>query len=112
MEHHQFALDRAFQALADPTRRAVVQRLAQGEATVSELAMPFEMALPSFLKHLRVLEDSGLVGSMKRGRIRTCALVPKNLTIVEKWFEEQRTIWEGRHRNLDILLTELKGKQP
>lgn len=110
MKNNHVALDRVFHALADPTRRAVVQRLAEGEATVSDLAMPFDMALPSFMKHIRVLEDSGLVDSRKRGRVRTCALVPKTLSAVETWFGEQRTVWEGRHHNLDALLTTLKGK--
>lgn len=111
MDHNQFALDRAFYALADPTRRAVVQRLGQGEATVSELAMPFDMALPSFMKHIRVLEEAGLIGSEKLGRVRTCKLQPKSLTVVEKWFNDQRAIWASRHDNLDSLLTKLQGDQ-
>ncbi len=111
MEYNQLALDRAFHALADPTRRAVVQRLVQGEATVSDLAMPFGMALPSFMKHIRVLEESGLIGSKKAGRVRTCKLVPEKLSAVEQWFGQQRSIWESRHNNLDGLLTKLKGKK-
>lgn len=111
MDNNQVALDRAFRALADPTRRAVIQRLAKGQATVSDLSMPFDMALPSFMKHIRVLEASGLVDSRKHGRVRTCSLVPKKLAAVEKWFDDQRTIWEGRHRNLDTLLIALKGKR-
>jgi DNA-binding transcriptional ArsR family regulator len=110
MEHNRHALDRAFHALADPTRRAVVQRLGKGEAAVSDLAMPFDMALPSFMKHIRVLESSGLISSKKIGRVRTCTLKPKKLAAVEKWFGDQRAIWEGRHQNLDNLLAKLKGE--
>ena len=109
MEHNQLALDRAFHALADPTRRAVVQRLGQGDATVSDLAMQFDMALPSFMKHIRVLEESGLIGSKKIGRVRTCKLETQRLTAVEKWFNDQRVIWESRHHNLDSLLAKLQG---
>ncbi|NOT72066.1 MAG: helix-turn-helix transcriptional regulator [Hyphomicrobium sp.] len=112
MEHNQLALDRAFHALADPTRRAVVQRLGLGEATVSDLAMPFDMALPSFMKHIRVLEEAGLIGSNKVGRVRTCKLEPEKLTAVEQWFGEQRALWQSRHSNLDTLLKTLKGDQP
>jgi DNA-binding transcriptional ArsR family regulator len=111
MEHNQIALDRAFHALADPTRRAVVQRLSQGDATVSDLAMPFDMALPSFMKHIRVLEESGLIGSKKVGRVRTCKLKTQRLTAVEQWFNDQRAIWESRHHNLDGLLAKLQGDQ-
>lgn len=109
MENNQATLDRIFHALADPTRRAVVQRLGQGEATVSDLASPFDMELPSFLKHIRVLEGAELVVSNKTGRVRTCKLKSETLAAVEKWVGDQRAIWESRHRNLDGLLAKLKG---
>jgi DNA-binding transcriptional ArsR family regulator len=111
MENNQIALDRAFHALADPTRRAVVQKLGQGEETVSDLSMPFDMALPSFMKHIRVLEEAGLIGSNKVGRVRTCKLESERLTTVEQWFGEQRARWQSRHNNLDTLLKTLKGDQ-
>ena len=79
MDNNAIALDAIFHALADPTRRAVIQRLGEGPATVSELAEPFDMALPSFMKHVRVLEGTGLVRSRKLGRIRTCVLDRENL---------------------------------
>jgi DNA-binding transcriptional ArsR family regulator len=108
MANYQISLDSIFHALADPTRRAVVQRLGRGEASVSDLAIRFNMALPSFMKHISVLEASGLIGSKKVGRIRTCKLVPKRLALVEKWFDDQRTVWDSRYKNLDGLLTSLK----
>ena len=111
LDNYEIPLDLIFHALADPTRRAVVQRLSRGEATVSDLAMPFDMALPSFMKHIHVLETSGLIDSKKSGRVRTCTLKPETLAIVEKWFGEQRAIWKGRHQNLDDLLIKLKGEQ-
>ena len=110
MGNYQATLDSAFHALADPTRRAVIQRLGQGTATVSDLAMPFDMALPSFMKHIGVLEASGLIVSKKIGRVRTCKLEPKKLAAMEKWFDDQRSIWEGRYKNLDSLLSETKGE--
>lgn len=110
MDNHQAALDTVFHALADPTRRAVVQRLGKGAATVSELAEPFEMALPSFMKHLGVLEASGLIVSSKSGRVRTCTLEPKRMAAVEKWFDRQRSIWQSRYENLDNLLSETNGE--
>jgi DNA-binding transcriptional ArsR family regulator len=110
MDNNRIALDAIFHALADPTRRAVVQRLGSGPATVSELAEPFNMALPSFMKHVRVLEETGLVHSRKSGRIRTCELDRENLAAAERWFAEQREIWASRYRNLDNLLEDLKGK--
>ncbi len=101
-------LDRVFQALADPTRREVLRRLSHGTAPVSELAAPFEMALPSFLQHLKVLEGCGLVNSQKAGRVRTYRLSPEPLKAAEGWMSEQRTLWERRLAQLDQYLEELK----
>lgn len=106
MTNHEAELDRMFQALADPTRRAVVERLARGPASVSELAQPFTMALPTLLQHLRVLEASGLVRSAKRGRVRTCAVEPQALQRVQGWLDRQRALWEARFDRLDALLAE------
>lgn len=92
----KYQLDDVYAALGDPTRRAVVQRLAVGSATVGELAEPFAMALPSFLKHIRVLEASGLVQSRKDGRVRTCELRPQALTAAQQWIADQRALWESR----------------
>lgn len=100
MENYRSALDTAFHALADPTRRAVIVRLIDGPASVKELAEPFDMGLPSFLKHVKVLESCGLVGSEKSGRVRTCRLEPKRLAEAEAWLSEQRAIWEGRTERL------------
>jgi DNA-binding transcriptional ArsR family regulator len=108
MPSQHAALDRVFQALADPTRRAVLQRLAHGRAAVSELARPFDMALPSFLQHLKVLEGSGLVRSQKDGRVRTCELAPEPLEAAEGWMAEQRTLWERRLDQLDRYLGALQ----
>lgn len=110
MENYSTALDTTFHALADPTRRAVVQRLGQGPATVSELADPFGMGLPSFLKHIGVLEAAGLIVSSKTGRVRTCALQPTALKSAEQWFGDQRAIWAGRYDNLDTLLSTISGE--
>lgn len=96
MENHKPTLDRVFHALADPTRRAVIQQLGRGTATVSELAKPFDMALPSFMQHIGVLEASGLIGSKKVGRVRTCKIKPKELAAAETWLNQQRAFWEGR----------------
>ena len=93
-------LDLAFQALGDPTRRALVDRLAIGPATVSDLARPLPMSLPAVMLHLKVLEDSGLVKSEKVGRVRTCRIDPKMLSQAESWVAERRQMWE---RNLDRL---------
>jgi DNA-binding transcriptional ArsR family regulator len=101
-------LDRVFQALADPTRRAVVERLVRGPAAVSELARPFGMALPSFTQHLGVLEGSGLVKSRKEGRVRTYELVPRRLKAAESWMAKQRALWERRLDQLDAYLEEME----
>jgi DNA-binding transcriptional ArsR family regulator len=111
MDNYKAALDAIFHALSDPTRRAVVHRLGSGPATVSELSAPFDMALPSFMKHMRVLEDTGLVSSSKSGRVRTCKLEREKLAAAERWFEEQRQLWINRYDNLDTLLNQLQGEQ-
>ncbi|MEM7120173.1 MAG: metalloregulator ArsR/SmtB family transcription factor [Pseudomonadota bacterium] len=110
MPNYQADLDTVFHALADPTRRAVLNQLSRGPQAVSQLAEPFDMALPSFLQHLKVLEESGLVRSEKTGRVRTCAMDAKNLSAAEAWIAEQRAIWEGRLDRLEDYLVELKTK--
>jgi DNA-binding transcriptional ArsR family regulator len=111
MANYDIDLDHVFHAMADPTRRAVIQRLGKGAATVSELAAPFDMALPSFVKHISVLERSRLVTSRKRGRVRTCSLAPHNLMAAEQWFDELRAHWESRYQKLDNLLATLDGNE-
>jgi len=108
MPNQSVQLDRVFQALADPTRRAVLARLSRGPARVSELAQPFRMALPSFSQHLDVLERCGLVRSRKSGRVRTCWLEPRRLKAAERWLEAQRATWERRLDQLDSYLADLK----
>lgn len=101
-------LDLAFQALADPSRRAMVDRLVQGPATVSELAKPLAMSLPGVMQHLAVLEASGLVISEKVGRTRTCRIEPAVLTQAEQWIAERRALWERRLDRLGQFLDETK----
>jgi DNA-binding transcriptional ArsR family regulator len=96
-----------FQALADPTRRVMVERLSRGPATVSELARPFNMSLPAVVQHLHVLEASGLVRSEKVGRVRTCRIEPMALSTVEQWIAERRSTWERRFDRLGEVLAEL-----
>jgi DNA-binding transcriptional ArsR family regulator len=100
-------LDALFANLADPTRRAILARLAHGAATVTDLAAPFDMALPSFLQHLRKLEDGGLIETTKQGRVRICALKVGALAPAKTWMEEQRLLWEGRHDRLEEYLKTL-----
>ncbi len=104
-------LDATFHALGNATRRAVVERLLAGPATVSELARPFQMALPSFLQHLRVLEAGGLVRSWKRGRVRTVEAVPERLESAAGWLERQRAIWERRLDQLDTYVQSMEEDQ-
>lgn len=104
-------LDEVFKALSDPTRRAVLSRLARGAANVSELAQPFDMALPSFTQHLQVLEESDLVTSEKRGRRRYYRMAPQRLELAEDWLAEQRSLWERRLDQLDDLLEALDRKE-
>jgi DNA-binding transcriptional ArsR family regulator len=96
MANNEARLTDVFYALADPTRRAIVQALGRGPESVSALAAPFEMALPSFMKHLFVLERSGVIRSSKAGRVRTCELAPRALSQAERWIAEQRATWEAR----------------
>ena len=100
MLNYNMNLDRTFQALGDATRRALVERLIGGPASVSELAAPLPMSLPAVMLHLKVLEESGLVTSQKLGRVRTCQVDPKMLSQAERWITERRHMWE---RNLDRL---------
>jgi DNA-binding transcriptional ArsR family regulator len=111
MPNQSADLTRVFHALADPTRRAVIQRLTLGPAAMTELARPFPMALPSFYQHLGVLEDSGLVQSRKAGRVRTYQLTPEPLEAAQDWMAQQRALWEKRLDQLDDYLTELKEKE-
>jgi DNA-binding transcriptional ArsR family regulator len=108
MPNQLFQLDQVFQALADPTRRAVLERLTSGSATVSELSEPFQMALPSFTQHLGVLEQCGLVRSHKQGRVRTYWLVPESLETAEHWMIQQRLQWQRRLDQLDSYLRDQK----
>jgi DNA-binding transcriptional ArsR family regulator len=97
-------LDRVFQALADPTRRSIVERLVHAPASVSQLAEPLPMSLPAVVQHLGVLESAGVISSEKVGRVRTCRVEPEMLRRAETWLSVQRTDWEDR---LDRLGTEL-----
>ena len=99
-------LDLVFQALADPTRRAMVERLSRGPASVSQLAAPMPMTLPAVVQHLLVLEASGLVRSEKVGRVRTCHIQPAALRSAERWIAERRKLWEHRLDRLGEVLAE------
>lgn len=98
-------LDGIFQALADPTRRAILKRLGGGPAGVGELARPFEMALPSFMKHIAALEQSGLIRTAKSGRVRTCTLEKATFDLVDGWLSDQRRLWNDRADRLDAFVT-------
>ena len=111
MPNQTAQLDRVFQALADPTRRAVLEQLSQGPAAVSVLAEPFRMALPSFLQHLRVLEDCGLVRSKKTGRVRTFRVVVRPMQAAEGWLAHQRSLWERRLDQFDTYVQSPKEKR-
>lgn len=111
MTNHSPGLDQTFRALSDPTRRAVVAALGRGPASVSDLARPFEMALPTFLQHLRVLEESGLIATQKVGRVRTCTLDKQPLARAERWLEDQKTLWTKRLDQLDAFVLQLKDRE-
>jgi DNA-binding transcriptional ArsR family regulator len=99
-------LDRIFHALSDRSRRSMVERLSQGPASVTELAAPLSMALPSVLKHLRVLEEGGIVLSQKRGRVRTYRIEPRALALVEEWTAARKAMWNRQFDRLDEFLAE------
>jgi DNA-binding transcriptional ArsR family regulator len=102
-------LDRAFQALSDPVRRRMLARLSRGPASVSELAKPFSISLPAVLQHLKALEESGLVRSEKKGRVRTVRLEPKALSAAESWIAERRAEWEAQLDRFENYLLTLKS---
>ncbi|MDX2234558.1 MAG: metalloregulator ArsR/SmtB family transcription factor [Hyphomonadaceae bacterium] len=102
------ALNQTFTALADPTRRAMVERLARGPASVTELARPLPMSLPAVVQHLQVLEAAGLVTSEKTGRVRTCRIDPQTLGVAQDWLAQQRSVWTARFDRLDAFLMETK----
>jgi len=104
-------LDATFAALADPTRRAILGSLALGEATVTELARPFEMSLPAVSKHLKVLQRAGLIEQGRRAQWRPCRLNARPLKDVDDWVERYRTLWEERFDRLDDYLHELQSKE-
>lgn len=105
MANYSMSLDKAFGALADPTRRAMISRLQRGPASVTQLAEPLPMAMPSVLKHLRVLTEAGLVATTKRGRVRMCTLRTEALDETATWIDEHRRVWETRLASLDDALT-------
>ena len=106
MTKYESDLSRLFHALADPTRRAMVTRLARGPAPVSDLAEPTGLRLPTVLRHLAVLEEAGLITSEKDGRVRTCAIVPESLAPARSWIDEQQALWEDRFDRLDAYVTQ------
>jgi DNA-binding transcriptional ArsR family regulator len=113
MLNQSAALDLMFQALADPSRRGMVERLARGPASVSELAEPLAMSLPAVVQHLQVLEASGLVRSEKTGRVRTCRIEPKALRTAEQWIAARRSLWERRLDRLgEYLAAHPDGPRP
>ena len=105
------AADDVFHALSNPTRRQVLERLSVGPATVSELAAPFDMRLPSFVQHLAVLEHRRLVTSRKRGRVRTYEIAPERFNVVDDWLSARRRLWEARLDRFDQHVNQLKDKE-
>ena len=112
MEQYSAQLDGVLVALADPTRRAVVQCLGRGPASVGDLARDVPMTLPSFLKHVRLLESHGLIRTAKSGRVRTCTLNRERLVVLDDWLAQQRRIWQERTDRLERLVTDPEENQP
>lgn len=110
MLNQKLDLDRLFHALADPARRAMIERLSRGPAAVTELARPLPMSLPAAMQHLGVLETAGLVRSEKIGRVRTCAIEPRAFGHVERWLNARRSEWEKRLDRLDEYLKTIESE--
>jgi DNA-binding transcriptional ArsR family regulator len=106
MPAQRASVDRVFHALGDPTRRAIVEKLSEGPVTVSNLAEPLSITLAAVVQHLQILEDSGLVRTEKVGRVRTCRIKAKGLTVAERWINERRSLWEKRLDRLGHFLVE------
>lgn len=104
MQTQRAQVDRVFHALGDPTRRAMVEKLSHGAVSVSSLAKPLDITLAAVVQHMQVLERSGLIRTTKVGRVRTCRIEPKGFTVVERWIEERRSLWERRLDRLGALL--------
>jgi DNA-binding transcriptional ArsR family regulator len=111
MGQYSEQLNNVFQALGDPTRRAILGRLGKGPASISELAQPFDMALPSFMKHIHFLEKCGCIGSQKNGRVRTCTIRKAPFRAVESWLSEQHAIWDGRTNRLEQFVAVSRKKE-
>ncbi|NMN60136.1 DNA-binding transcriptional ArsR family regulator [Xanthobacter sp. SG618] len=112
MAKHDPDLSLLFHALADPTRRSILTRLAEGPAAVTDLAGPTGLRLPTVMRHLSVLEEAGLIATIKDGRVRTCAIRPEALEPARTWIDEQRALWEARLDRLDAFVTNvMKGER-
>jgi DNA-binding transcriptional ArsR family regulator len=111
MLNNPAAVDRVFHALAEPTRRAMVERLGAGPLSVSDLAEPFDVTLAAIVQHLQVLERSGIVQTEKVGRVRTCRIAPAGLSVAEQWIAERRSLWERRFDRLGEVLAENKARR-
>jgi DNA-binding transcriptional ArsR family regulator len=112
MAQHSADLDDVLAAIADPTRRDVIRRLGRSPTSVGDLAREFPMTLPSFMKHVRTLEASGLISTAKHGRVRTCVLNRSRLALVDDWLAEQRRIWEERTDRLERFVTDPQEERP
>src|SRR5215831_8982096 len=110
MQHQQLATDRAFHALGDPTRRAILEKLSHGPISVSTLAEPLDMTLAAVVQHLQILEESSLIRTEKTGRVRTCQIEPRGFALVEKWITDRRLLWERRFDRLGAILSEEEKK--
>lgn len=110
MATHRASVDRVFHALGDPTRRAIIEKLSRGPVSVSRLAEPLSITLAAVVQHLQVLEESGLVRTQKVGRVRTCSMEPTGLSVVERWVQDRKTLWERRLDRLGEILSQPDSK--